>query len=96
MTEITGNRYHRLTAIEFVEFRFCTGEKRSKKEYWRFKCECGKTKVLNKHAVMQGHTKSCGCLRLYFMKKQSYKNYRNNLTNAKTSRKVPELVESME
>ena len=32
------------------------------KNYWLFKCECGKEKIIYASSVVSGHTKSCGCL----------------------------------
>ena len=50
-----GEKFNHLIAIEFVVVT-------KKIHYWRFKCECGKIKVINKYNVLRGHTKSCGCL----------------------------------
>ena len=49
-----GDKFNRLTAINF-QFR------RKKKDYWLFRCDCGKEKVIQAANVKYGHTKSCGC-----------------------------------
>jgi 5-methylcytosine-specific restriction endonuclease McrA len=54
LKDITGNKYNRLTAIEFVETR-------GNNAFWKFKCDCGNEKIINKAAVLIGGTKSCGC-----------------------------------
>ncbi|PFA83974.1 hypothetical protein [Bacillus thuringiensis] len=45
----------RWTPISFVE-------KRGSHEYWLYKCECGKEKIVRKKSVEQGGSLSCGCL----------------------------------
>jgi len=50
--DISGRRFARLIAIEHVE-----GSR------WRFRCDCGTIKVLNRDKVIHGGTMSCGCLR---------------------------------
>lgn len=54
--DITGQKFNYLTAICYVETR---GRRR---EYWKFRCDCGKEKVIFKHNVTSGNTKSCGCM----------------------------------
>lgn len=53
--DISGQKFHRLTAIKF-------SIKKNHKAYWLFKCECGTEKVIRKNLVTSGGTKSCGCL----------------------------------
>ena len=55
--DYTGKKYGRLTAIEYSH-RF------NKKTYWIFICECGKKKILSMTTVMNGHSRSCGCLHM--------------------------------
>lgn len=57
MTDYTGNKYNKLTALEFSH----RGGKRS---YWKFRCECGNEKVIAVDNVVRAKapTKSCGCL----------------------------------
>jgi len=51
----TGEKFERLTSIRFVK------DVKSK-EYWLFKCDCGKEKVIYIYSVIKGNSKSCGCL----------------------------------
>ncbi len=55
--DITGHRYGRLTAIEFVRVD------KFKKRNWLFQCDCGNQKIAEISAVRGGSTSSCGCFR---------------------------------
>jgi len=55
--DITGNKYNMLTALYRVE-------NRGKQTYWRFRCDCGNEKEINKATVISGRAKSCGCYRV--------------------------------
>ncbi len=48
-----GDRYNRLTCISLD---------RDRKDYYLFRCDCGKEKLVHKSEVKRGKTKSCGCL----------------------------------
>ena len=48
----TNIKYGKLTAIEYLG-----------KSMWRCKCDCGNEKIISKEAVVEGKTKSCGCLK---------------------------------
>ncbi len=61
----TGDKYNKLTAIKFVK-------KINSGQYWLFKCECGKEKVIYIHSVKTGITKSCGCIRREKNKNNKY------------------------
>ena len=53
--DITDIKFGKLTAIKY--------EKTLKgQQYWLFRCECGKEKILPKRHVRGGKIKSCGCL----------------------------------
>lgn len=54
--DITDKKYNMLTALYRVD-------NRGKQTYWRFRCDCGNEKEINKASVISGVTKSCGCLR---------------------------------
>ena len=54
--DITGKKFDRLTAIKLSH------RGKLSVQYWEFLCDCGNTKVINKNKVVQGRTKSCGCL----------------------------------
>lgn len=53
--DITGIKYNKLTALR-------TDRVTHKNSFWKFMCECGQEKVINKARVVNGITKSCGCL----------------------------------
>ena len=46
-----GEVYNYLTAVRAID-----------KSHWLFKCRCGKGVSTNKYKVVNGYTKSCGCL----------------------------------
>lgn len=49
--DITGQKFGRLTAIKYLG-----------KSKWRCKCDCGSLTETYSGHLMNGHTKSCGCL----------------------------------
>ena len=54
--DITGQKFHHLTAIRRVE-------NRNGRVAWEFRCDCGNTIYLNKDRVVGGNDHSCGCQR---------------------------------
>lgn len=56
--DITGQKFHRITALEYV------GNDKHKKSLWRGKCDCGTEVVVEGSALVSGNTKSCGCYNL--------------------------------
>ncbi len=55
--DLTGERFGKLTVMGLAE------KEGSNKTYWRCKCDCGRETVVEHYSLMEGHTKSCGCLR---------------------------------
>lgn len=51
-----GQRYGRLTSLEFVE------RDKNRNAIWRFRCDCGAELVARTGNVRNGSTQSCGCL----------------------------------
>lgn len=61
--DITGQRFGRLVALNYVRTKEYVYEKYVVRQYfWRFKCDCGNEKITSVNEVKRGHTKSCGCL----------------------------------
>lgn len=54
---ITGQRFHRLTAID----RSCLDK--HGKWHWKFKCDCGNETIALASDVKRGKIQSCGCLK---------------------------------
>lgn len=55
--DITGKKFGKLTVIEYI------GKQENGKYYWKCKCDCGnETRAINSDLV-NGHIKSCGCLK---------------------------------
>lgn len=60
-TDLTGRRFGKLV----VEERVTAAEagKESNRHFWKCKCDCGKTTYVDGSSLLNGVTKSCGCLR---------------------------------
>ena len=54
--DISGNKYERLTVIEFA------GVGKENRAMWRCKCDCGNEVVVSGKSLRSGNTRSCGCL----------------------------------
>ena len=50
--DLTGQKFGMLTPIEWL-----------RGGYWICQCDCGNEAVVDTRMLMNGHTKSCGCLR---------------------------------
>lgn len=58
MKDIAGQRYGRLVVIERA------GRNKQKRATWKCQCDCGKISVVASSYLLNGNTRSCGCLRL--------------------------------
>lgn len=54
--DLTGKRYGKLTVLEYSHT-----DPKSRKSYWKCKCDCGSTKVICASNLRSGNTSSCGC-----------------------------------
>lgn len=57
MTDITGKKFNRLTAL------FPTNLRADHHTLWLCKCDCGNDFLASVKLLRNGHTKSCGCLK---------------------------------
>lgn len=55
-TDLTGRRFGKLVVNEYSETK-------SGRAYWTCLCDCGKIIDISATHLLNGHTKSCGCLR---------------------------------
>jgi hypothetical protein len=53
---ITGNRFGRIVAVAFAGTR-------DGHAMWECRCDCGRIVIIGSNLLLNGHTKSCGCLR---------------------------------
>lgn len=53
--DLIGRVFGKLTVLEYRH----TNEKY--RSYWKCLCECGKTKIIARHSLISGRSKSCGC-----------------------------------
>lgn len=65
--DITGKRFGRLLAVRKTRIK-------ERKTYWLCKCDCGKEVEVCVSHLIDGHTKSCGCISLERIAKVNYKN----------------------
>ena len=56
--DLTGQNFGRLIVIKRVE------NDKSGNHRWLCRCDCGKEKVIRGSDLKNGHTKSCGCLKI--------------------------------
>ena len=60
--DITGRRYGRLIALGFSRFEPAPGGKGGQ-SFWKFQCDCGTIKEINRGNVTDGATSTCGLCR---------------------------------
>ena len=75
--DIAGNRFGRLVAIRKHHSEW-DKEKRISRNFWLFRCDCGKEKIIDKYSVLRGKTISCGC---FNREKTIEKNTKHGLFN---------------
>lgn len=56
--DLTGQKFHRLTVIEFSHI-----EKNPHRVYWKCLCDCGNIISTRSASLRNGHAKSCGCFK---------------------------------
>lgn len=55
LIDLTGQRFGRLEVLEYVGNR-----------KWKCLCDCGKHKIVDARHLKDGHSKSCGCLKIKY------------------------------
>lgn len=70
--DLTGRLFNRLVVIKLV------GKNNSGNYLWLCRCECGKETVVESRNLNNGHTKSCGCLKI----KHGYRKIRSGTYTA--------------
>lgn len=59
--DLTGQRFGRMTVLEYAgSYEFPCG---TKKPMWICRCDCGKVCEVIGQNLLNGRTRSCGCLR---------------------------------
>lgn len=53
--DITGRRFTRLYVVGF-------SHNNSRRNYWKCKCDCGKEKIIQTQSLIDGRSRSCGCI----------------------------------
>jgi len=62
--DLTGQTFNRLTALKIV------GRNKQGRLVWQCRCSCGNITEVSANHLKNGHTKSCGCLKLEVNTKQ--------------------------
>ncbi len=75
--DLTGQRFGRLTVLEFVP----TAGKHS---FWKCKCDCGNVKNIRSDVLLEGKTISCGCEK----KKQDRINLVKNHSHKQSGKRI--------
>ncbi len=75
--DLTGQRFGRLTVIEFVP----TDKKSS---YWKCKCDCGSLTTVRADALLESKTLSCGCIK----KEQGRKNLTKHHSHLQSGKRI--------
>ena len=79
--DLTGQRFHRLTFLEFVE-KTEGGNSR-----WKVRCDCGVEFVVTAANVKSGCTRSCGCYRIEQVRIRNQKRKRRHESTGKQVQK---------
>ena len=77
MIDLKAKRFGRLTVIKD------SGKRKNRGVVWLCKCDCGNLVEIRSHCLIEGFTKSCGCLWREVLKKVHTKHgdsRRNNIT----------------
>lgn len=61
--ELTGQRFGRLTVVEYDHTH-------NGSAYWKCKCDCGNEKIISSNSLTQGNATSCGCYRKEYVSAQ--------------------------
>ena len=59
LINLTGRKFGYLTVID----RNTAIRRKNRQSYWLCLCDCGNTITVSSSNLLQGHTKSCGCLK---------------------------------
>ena len=78
MKDLTGKRFGKLIVIRPSD----------KDGYWLCNCDCGKQKIVFDGGLRNGHTRSCGCLKIKATKERS-------TTHGKSNTKIYRVWRSM-
>lgn len=91
LKDLTNMKFGRLLVIRRH------GSDRFKQATWMCKCDCGADKVVSTHHLLDGHTKSCGCLKKDMMRKPHNEASINCLYGTyRRSAKARELIFSLD
>ena len=79
MIDLVGQKFGRLTVVEFVKLE-------NHKTFWKCVCDCGMTVIAKGNNLRSGNTKSCGCLHREMIQKQGYANRKHGESHSHRTR----------
>lgn len=85
VNDLTSKRFGRLKVLSFHEIN------KHRKAVWLCECDCGNTTLVTSNRLVNGSTKSCGCLR----KEQTFANSRNCVKHGKSNSRLYNIWKAM-
>lgn len=80
--DLTGQKYNMLTIIKQ------SGINKQNRAMWLCRCDCGNEKILAGHDIINGSTKSCGCLAKETRKENFSKRWENKIKKVKKPKRI--------
>jgi len=62
-----------LIGRQFSKLKVISESSRRSRKSWICQCECGNKKIIQSTSIVQGTTKSCGCIKTEMLVKKNYK-----------------------
>lgn len=81
MNDLSGMKFARLTVLEYAYSR-------KKQRVWKCLCDCGNIVYTTSNSLLQGNTKSCGCLQKEKAAANGKRTSKHGLSHDKNGRKT--------
>lgn len=86
MKNYIGNKYNRWTILQFSHIK-------NRRYYYKCKCDCGNTNIIDISSVVNGRSKSCGCYKREVDAEKGRKMLtKHNLSNTKIWKKWVSII----
>lgn len=82
--DLSGKRFGRLVALSYA------GKNKWGHALWLYQCDCGNHKIISSNSVLQGNTKSCGCL-----DKEKHQTHPNRTTHGHCGERIYRIWKAM-
>ena len=84
--DLTGKRYGKLTVLEFAYT-----DPKSRKSYWKCRCDCGREKIICASNLKSGNTSSCGCGEVENRKKLMDSFYKDHIKHGMSESRIHKI-----